>query len=181
MLTSPFLLISMAITRFQLTGKASSNCSAVNQTISTNNLLPHGRALSWRSRETFMLCSNDNYTIRVSSHDTGKNLSIDIDSLILLPQLTELHAYKNSSTLVDTCLRNYTTIQGSYASTINCRSVTFSTMVELFNGSLGKIFFSRFISRTQSSLYRLRIGGGGNCGAGSLRRLITHHAAPITS
>lgn len=120
-------------------GGNSSSCSAINRNISTSNLLPRGQGMSWRSHERFMLCSNNTYAIRLQGNDPAENFSIDIDSLVLVPQLTELRAYKNMSKLVDTCQTNFSTIQGGYASLSACRSITFSTMIELYNGSLGKL------------------------------------------
>ncbi len=109
-------------------GNMTLECPQVNQNISVNDM----------PSPEILFCPGINYTIYVYGRDS--NTPIKVDSLLLMPELKQLRSYNRSSntTLVDTCLSNFTTIQGSDTSASECKNVTFSTMVELFNGSLGK-------------------------------------------
>ena len=104
-----------------LQGNETSDCPEVDTNFRTDNSSP------------VLLCPGVSYTIQVDNGNT--NTSVKVDSLLLLPNLTLLRSYSNKTS---SCLSNATTIQTSKASANNCKKDTFSTMVELFNGSLGK-------------------------------------------
>lgn len=112
-------------------------CPEVNRNFSTHRLQANARGASWASPDRITLCPGTNYTIYIYTGDT--NASVKVDSLMLVPELTKLRSYKYMSSLVISCQANYTTIKGSTISKSGCKNVTFSTMVELFNGSLGKL------------------------------------------
>lgn len=117
-------------------GNMTQECNEVNQNITVDNLQHETRGY-WQWPGRLKLCPGTKYNIRV--HTNG---SIKFDSLLLVPNLNELISYRTASDdtklLVKKCQKNATSIQGSIASESHCKNVTFSTMVELFNGSLGK-------------------------------------------
>ena len=141
--------------RLLIRGNATSECPEVNQSILTESLQVNNPIVSWESTEKVLLCPGTNYTIAVDGAEN--NISVKIDSLLLMPDLQDLDSYKTSNKnvrqrsssqySVATCLKEATTIQGSMTSVTKCKNVTFSTMVELFNGSLGKQYlqFRKFL------------------------------------
>ena len=123
--------------RANMTG---SDCPAVDRNISLDHLQADAHDASWESPDRVPLCPGNDYTIRVHGVGvTASNFSIKVDSLLLLPELTKLRSYSYMAPSVDACQGNFTTIKGRTASALQCENVTFSTMVEFFNGSLGKI------------------------------------------
>lgn len=119
-------------------GNKTLKCPGVERNISVHGLKFGTLGASWVSTNKIMLCHDVNYTIFLNSES---NTSIKIDSLLLMPDLTQLRSYRmsqNNSSLIDICQRNSTTITGSLNSLSKCKNVTFSTMIELLNGSLRK-------------------------------------------
>ena len=128
-------------------GNTTLECPDINQDIPIDRLQPYARGELWESGEIILLCPGINYTIRVYSRNS--NTSIKVDSLLLIPDLTQLDSYNTTvpkairassspTPSEDECLSNFTTLQRSNQAPSGCRNVTFSTMVELFNGSLGE-------------------------------------------
>ena len=108
-----------------LRGNETLECPEVDTNFRTDNVT------------SFLLCPGVNYTIQVDGGST--DTSIKVDSLLLIPNLKQLRSYTTkTSSIIEGCLSNATTIQGSKESASICKEATFSTMVELFNGSLRK-------------------------------------------
>lgn len=130
---------AIGVVGVSIRGNISLECDQVNQNMSVRRLNSDTCGASWQLFESIPLCPGVNYTIDMKAVDL--NSSVKVDSLLLLPDLTPLRSYQE---LVVRCLENATTIQGSEASLAQCRNVTFSTMVEFFNGSLGVGSFAIF-------------------------------------
>ena len=121
----------------------------------TNNFtishLPHGAGLAWRSQEAVSFLRGQVYHLNLT-YVSGmySNTTIEIDSLILLPNVRDVRIYKVAQMYgsvhgmalqqIDDCWKNSTTISRSKHSPDICRNVTFSAMAEVFDGAIGKCY-----------------------------------------
>jgi hypothetical protein len=126
--------------RVLVQGNGTLRCPGVKRTITADHL-NNTRTATWEYKETIPLCPGINYTINVTGKDS--NTSVKVDSLLLVPKLTQLFSYEKyiesrRNDTIERCRKEFTTISGSNSAAAECKSVTFSTMVELFNGSIGK-------------------------------------------
>lgn len=132
---------------------SSCNASACHTTNNfTISQLPHGAGLAWRSKEAVSFLSSQEYHLNLT-YVSGMypNSTIEIDSLGLFPNVTEVRIYEiaqddgsvHGMTLqqIKDCWNNSDTIAGSQNSSDICRNVTFSTMAEVFDGAIGKYYF----------------------------------------
>lgn len=97
---------------------------------------------SYHRQETTELLANGNYSITLSfANSSIANLSVDIDSIILMWDVTPSRYYQNANeTLRNTTRACWQTRQGivnNSAESETCRQIAFSVNSELFNGSIG--------------------------------------------
>ena len=145
--------IGLGTLEISLQGNQTLECPEVHRNFATGSLQNDTHAASWNSLESYervLLCPGVNYTIQVDVGDPST--SVKVDSLLLVPDLAKLDSYNTSSNPKTTrrsrnaqrqitakyCLSKVNTIEEIDSSASDCKDVTFSTMVELFNGSLGK-------------------------------------------
>lgn len=126
-----------------------SDCHATNNF--TISRLPHGAGLAWRSQEAVSFLRGRVYHLNLT-YISGMypNSTIEIDSLILLPNVRDVRIYEIAQDTgsvhgmafqqIEDCWNNSTTIAGSQDSSDICRNVTFSAMAEVFDGAIGKSF-----------------------------------------
>lgn len=140
--------------KISLQGNETLECPQVDRNFTTGSLQNDTRTASWNSSESYervLLCPGVNYTIQAEAGEPST--SAKVDSLLLVPDLPELNQSNNasskptntrrsrnaqSSVTVNYCLSKVNTIEDIDTSASVCKGVTFSTMVKLFNGSLGK-------------------------------------------
>lgn len=122
----------------------------------TNNFtishLPHGAGLAWRSQEAISFLRGRVYHLNLTyASGVYSNSTIEIDSLILLPNVQDVRIYEIAEGSgfvhgmalqeIEDCWNNSTTIIRSQDSSDICRNITFSTMAEVFDGAIGKSYF----------------------------------------
>ena len=125
----------------------SSDCHEIkNLTISH---LPPGVGVAWVSPEPVLFHKGVVYHLNLTFVvGMYSNSTIEIDSLILLPNATDVRVYEMaqsggsvhgmSLSQITDCWSNSTTIAGLLNSPDICKNVTFSVMAEVFDGAIGK-------------------------------------------
>ena len=124
-----------------------SNCSTVRTLVIYQ--VHAGIGLAWKSPLSVRFTYGQVYHFNLT-YERGMfpNLSVEVDSLILLPNLSNTRIYKvvqasnkvHGLTLaqIEECWANSITITGSANNRDICRNATFSVMAEVFDGALGK-------------------------------------------
>lgn len=132
---------------------SSCNASDCNETENfTISHLARGVGLAWVSSERVAFHKGQVYHLNLTFvSGMYPNSTIEIDSLILLPDVEDIRIYEiaqgagsvHGMTLpqIKDCWGNSTTVTGSQNSPDVCRNVTFSVMAEVFDGALGKFYF----------------------------------------
>ena len=129
---------------------ASCNSSDCRETQNlTISHLPSGVGAAWVLPEPVLfhkgLVYHLNLTFVLGMYS---NSTIEIDSLILLPNVTDVRIYEMAQSVgsvhgmtlsqIEDCWSNSTTIAGLLNSPDICKNVTFSVMAEVFDGAIGK-------------------------------------------
>ena len=117
---------SLPVTSFNITLPAS------NSSIPTSHIHP----------DAITLLSNSNYSITFSLvNPPNTNLSIDIDSVVLMWDFNETRFYQNANETMRNasriCWESKQQIGAQSQETVECQRITFSVNSEVFNGSLG--------------------------------------------
>ena len=99
-------------------------------------------SFSYRHQETTELLANGNYSVTLSfANSSVANSTIDIDSLLLMWDITPSRYYQKANETIRNVTRAcWEARQGivmSSAESSTCRMIAFSVNSELFNGSLG--------------------------------------------
>lgn len=125
------------------------NCSESNNFSISD--VPYGVGLAWISEEAMSFVRGQVYHLNLSyASGMYQNTSIEIDSLILLPNVRDVRIYEIANRYgsvhgmalqqIENCWNKSTTISGSQSGfdTAVCQNVTFSAMAEVFDGAIGK-------------------------------------------
>ena len=128
-------------------------CSAGNcSTDASFNVseLDMGKAQAVQLDKTVTIVAGQEYFFNLTFVSGDEiNSSVEIDSLVLLPEVQDSRVYKKAVELgqahnftadtIKECLKNWTALQDSQHSLPICRNITFSVMAEVFDGALGKL------------------------------------------
>lgn len=138
--------------RFSVSSCNSSDCHETrNFTISHLHL---GVGLAWVSKEPVHFQKELVYHLNLTFiSGVYFNSSIEIDSLILLPNVRDVRIFKvaqsagsvHGMTLnqIEDCWSNSTSVAGLLSSADVCNNITFSVMAEVFDGAVGKFHLFR--------------------------------------
>ena len=135
--------------RLSVTSCNSSYCHETNNF--TISHLSRGAGLAWVSPEAVSFHQGLVYHLNLTSvSGMYSNSTIEIDSLILLPNVKSVRIYNIAQDAasvhgmslgqIEDCWSNSTTITGLQNSPDICSNVTFSVMAEVFDGAIGKFF-----------------------------------------
>ena len=143
---------SNASIQLHITASRTSNCTAFNTTHFLNPLAK-GSGLAWKIQSPIGICKNQEFIFNVTFIGEGHNSTVEVDSLLLIPDITRVRTYQiaqqSPNTLgytlstMEACAANSTTLTGSLNSLDICENVSFSVMAEAFTGALGK--YTRFL------------------------------------
>ncbi|XP_048586842.1 laminin subunit gamma-1 [Nematostella vectensis] len=134
--------------QIHISAEAAGNCSGVNMTVMNVTGLLAGRGLARRAATPIVMCPGQTYNFNVTfSPGSSLNASIGVDSLVILPDVTESRVYKVAvaegvahgfdSDTIKQCWNNWTTISTIATSQPICsKNISFSVMSEVFNGAM---------------------------------------------
>ena len=105
---------------------------------------------SYRHQEATELLGNGNYSITLSfANASVTNHSVDIDSIVLLWDITPTRYYQSANETIKNvtraCWERRRGVVMNSAETEACKKIAFSVNSELFNGSLGTLCHSTLI------------------------------------
>lgn len=133
--------------QMKVVGKSSDGCPAISDTYFLRGL-QKGNGTAWNSTRVIHICKGQEYSFNVSFIMADMGSSIQLDSLILLPLITETLIYKIASNegqaheikadTILSCWKNATTLASTDQSLPVCEKVTFSAMAEVLDGALRK-------------------------------------------
>lgn len=145
------------------------NCTSANTTY-TLNPVTKGSGQAWKIQTAMEICKEQEYTFNVTYFSENSNSTVELDSLILLPQVTQVRAYRMAqkqpnnlgytASVIEECVTNYTTVTGAQSSLEICKNISFSVMAEVFSGALGKQTMTGwvdFINIDLNSSYNLKL------------------------
>ena len=138
---------SIGSIQIHTTAARTENCTAVNTT-HVLNPVTNGKGLAWRIKNTTMMCKDQDYTFNVTYFSENSNSTVELDSIVLIPDVTQTRSYTKSQqqpnktgyyvNTIEECATNYTTVMGAQSSLVICQNISFSVMAQVFSGALGK-------------------------------------------